>query len=225
MRAIAREVNASPYWSWMGYLGVATALVILSYYCMIGGETVIYAVKNISGQFVDVEVEQSLAISAGYNANLILVVFGHTLFVVAMGWVSSRGITGGVEVAVKYLMPSLFIILIAMVLYAAVTGEFAQSIAYLFQPDFSKINIEVIVAAFGQAFFSVGAGATILMAYGSYMNREDSIINSSVMVASADTFVALLSGLAIFPIVFAFGLNPAAGPGLVFETVPLAFGG
>jgi len=224
LRAIAKEAGASGYWSWLGYLGVATALIILSYYCMIGGETVLYAIKNISGQFVDIDVENSLAISADYNANVFMVVFGHTLFVVAMGWVSSRGISGGVEVAVKYLMPSLFIILIAMVIYAAATGNFGQSINYLFQPDFSKINIEVIVAAFGQAFFSVGAGATILMAYGSYMNRSDSIINSSALVASADTLVALLSGLAIFPIVFAFGLNPAAGPGLVFETVPLAFG-
>ena len=224
LRAIAKEANASEYWSWLGYLGVATALIILSYYCMIGGETFIYAVKNISGQFVDIEVEESLAISTAFNANVLLVVFGHSLFVGTMGWVSSRGISGGVEIAVKYLMPSLFIILIAMVIYAAVTGSFAQSISYLFQPDFSKINIEVIVAAFGQAFFSVGAGATILMAYGSYMHRDDSIIGSSVMVASADTLVALLSGLAIFPIVFAFGLNPGAGPGLVFETVPLAFG-
>ena len=224
LRAIAKEANASPYWSWLGYLGIATALLILSYYCMIGGETVIYAIKNISGQFVDLEVDQSLAISAEYNANLLMVVFGHTLFVCGMGWVSSRGISGGVEIAVKYLMPSLFIILIAMVIYAAVTGSFAQSISYLFQPDFSKINIEVIVAAFGQAFFSVGAGATILMAYGSYMRRDASIISSSIMVAGADTFVALMSGLAIFPIVFAFGLNPAAGPGLVFESVPLAFG-
>lgn len=224
LRAIAKEANASEYWSWLGYLGIATALIILSYYCMIGGETILYAIKNISGQFVDIEVEESLAMSAEYNADLLMVIFGHTLFVGVVGWVSSRGISGGLEIAVKYLMPSLFVILLAMVAYAAVTGSFAQSISYLFQPDFSKINIEVIVAAFGQAFFSVGAGATILMAYGSYMNRNDSIINSSFMVAGADTFVALLSGLAIFPIVFAFGLNPAAGPGLVFETVPLAFG-
>ncbi|MFL2840781.1 MAG: sodium-dependent transporter [Pseudohongiellaceae bacterium] len=224
LRAIAKEANASEYWSWLGYLGIATALIILSYYCMIGGETILYAIKNISGQFVDIEVEESLAMSAEYNADLLMVIFGHTLFVGVVGWVSSRGISGGLEIAVKYLMPSLFVILLAMVAYAAVTGSFALAISYLFQPDFSKINIEVIVAAFGQAFFSVGAGATILMAYGSYMNRNDSIINSSFMVAGADTFVALLSGLAIFPIVFAFGLNPAAGPGLVFETVPLAFG-
>ncbi|MDC1436272.1 sodium-dependent transporter [Gammaproteobacteria bacterium] len=224
LRAIAKEANASEYWSWLGYLGVATALTILSYYCMIGGETIIYAVKNISGQFVNIDVEGSLAISAEFNANLPMVIFGHTLFIGVMGWVSSRGISGGLEIAVKYLMPSLFIILIAMVIYAAVTGSFAQSLSYLFQPDFSKINIEVIVAAFGQAFFSVGAGATILMAYGSYMHRDDSIINSSLIVAGADSLVALLSGLAIFPIVFAFGLNPGAGPGLVFETVPLAFG-
>jgi NSS family neurotransmitter:Na+ symporter len=224
LRAIAKEANVSQNWSWLGYLGIATALTILSYYCMIGGETIIYAVKNISGQFVNIDVEGSLAISAEFNASLPMVIFGHTLFIALMGWVSSRGISGGIEIAVKYLMPSLFIILIAMVIYAAVTGSFAQSISYLFQPDFSKISIEVVVAAFGQAFFSVGAGATILMAYGSYMNRNDSIINSSILVASADTFVALLSGLAIFPIVFAFGLNPAAGPGLVFETVPLAFG-
>lgn len=224
LRAIAKEANASEYWSWLGYLGIATALIILSYYCMIGGETILYAIKNISGQFVDIEPEGSLAISAAYNANIYMVVFGHTLFVGLMGWVSSRGISGGVEIAVKYLMPSLFIILIGMVIYAAVTGNFAEALSYLFKPDFSKINIEIIVAAFGQAFFSVGAGATILMAYGSYMNRKDSIINSSLIVASADTLVAMLAGLAIFPIVFAFGLNPAAGPGLVFETVPLAFG-
>jgi NSS family neurotransmitter:Na+ symporter len=118
----------------------------------------------------------------------------------------------------------LFIILIGMVLYAAVAGEFAIAVAYLFTPDFSRINPNVIIEAFGQAFFSVSVGATTLMAYGSYLQRNDSISDSAAMIVSADTLVALLAGLAIFPIVFAYGLDAGGGPGLVFETVPLAFG-
>ncbi len=224
LKAIAAEANASKYWSWLGYIGIATAVIILSYYCMIGGETILYAAKNLMGQFVGIEAEGSLEISSAYNNSLLTVVFGQTLFVLLMAWISAGGITGGVELAVKYLMPSLFLILLVMVGYSALTGDFTKALAYLFEPDFSKINIDIIVAAFGQAFFSIGVGATVLMAYGSYMHRVDSIVSASILIVSADTLVAVLAGLAIFPIVFAFGLNPAGGPGLVFETVPLAFG-
>ena len=118
----------------------------------------------------------------------------------------------------------LFIILIGMVVYAAFAGEFATAVAYLFTPDFSRITPSVVIEAFGQAFFSVSVGATTLMAYGSYLSKNDSITDSAAMVVTADTLVAILAGLAIFPIVFAFGLDAGGGPALVFETVPLAFG-
>ena len=224
MRRIALESGGSPRWVGLGYLGVFTAIIILSYYCMIGGETILYALKSIRGDFVNIEAARSLAISASYNSDWLVLFGGHTLFLALMVLISARGVSGGVEKAVKYMMPSLFLILICMVIYAGVTGDFTETLTYLFAPDFSRINAGVIIEAFGQAFFSIGVGVTILMAYGSYLNRDDSVSRSSVIVAGADTAVAMLAGLAIFPIVFAYGLDAGGGPGLVFETVPLAFG-
>ena len=222
--ALAKESDSSRYWVVLGYSGVITAIIILSYYCMIGGETFIYAAKNLLGNFVNIEVAESLKISADYNASWLAVLGGHTLFVLVMVSISAQGVSGGLEKAVKYMMPALFIILIGIVIYAGVAGNFKQALIYLFSPDFSKISASVVIEAFGQAFFSVGVGVTILMAYGSYMHRDDSVTNASLLVVTADTLVALLAGLAVFPIVFAYGLDPGGGPSLVFESIPLAFG-
>ncbi|MDC0598706.1 sodium-dependent transporter [Gammaproteobacteria bacterium] len=224
MRLIAAQSGGSRWWVLLGYSGVITGVIILSYYCMIGGETLVYAAKNLMGSFVDIEAAQSLQISSDYNASWPTVLGGHTIFLAIMVFISSKGVSAGLEKAVKFMMPMLFIILIGMVIYAGVAGNFIQAVTYLFSPDFSKITISVVVEAFGQAFFSVGVGVTILMAYGSYMHRNDSVTNASLLVVAADTLVALLAGLAVFPIVFAFGLDPSGGPGLVFETIPLAFG-
>lgn len=224
MLSIARESGGSRWWVLLGYLGIVTAIIILSYYCMIGGETVIYAVKNMLGDFVNIEAERSLQISSDYNGSWLALFAGHSLFLAAMVFISQRGVSRGLEQAAKYMMPTLFVILVGMVIYAGVTGEFRATLVYLFTPDFGKINAAVVVEAFGQAFFSIGVGVTILMAYGSYMQPDDSVTNASILVVAADTIVALLAGLAIFPIVFAYGLDAGAGPGLVFETIPLAFG-
>ena len=138
--------------------------------------------------------------------------------------ISARGLHAGIESAVKFMMPALFLMLVAMVVYAAVVGDFSQAVSFLFTPDFSKMDSKVILAAFGQAFFSVSVGITNMMAYGSYMNRKTDLPRSAAIIVTADTTVALLAGLAIFPIVFMYGLEPAGGRGLVFLTLPIAFG-
>ena len=134
-----------------------------------------------------------------------------------------RGVRGGLEQAVRLLMPALFVMLVLMVGYALVTGEPRAALAYLFRPDFSELGADSVLMALGQAFFSLslGMGSSI---YGSYLPNDASIVHTSGMIAAADTVVALLAGLAIFPIVFGYGLEPGQGPGLVFITLTIAFG-
>ena len=224
LKAIVQESGVSHFWVIIGYLGVIGASIILSYYSMIGGETILYAFKNMTGVFQEITSQESALIAAQYNGSWPTVLLGHSLFMLITVWISANGISGGLEQAVKYMMPMLFIILLGMVGYAMVAGNFIEAVAYLFTPDFSKLDANVIIDAFGQAFFSVSVGATTLMAYGSYMKRSDSIADSAAIIVTADTLVALLAGLAIFPIVFAFGLDAGGGPSLVFESIPLAFG-
>ena len=143
---------------------------------------------------------------------------GMTMIVVA------RGVKSGLEQAVKYLMPTLFILLLVLVGYAMNTGYFAEGLRFLFAPDFSKINGWVVLSAMGQAFFSLSLGMGAIMVYGSYLSHTASIGGAAVRIAIADTVVALLAGMAIFPIVFAHQLDPAQSVGLVFNTLPIAFG-
>lgn len=224
MKALVREAKVSSWWTVFAFGGVLSTTLIMSYYCMIGGETVVYAFKTISGEFTGIDAAQSSAISAQYNGSWLTVFWGHTLFLGLTVWISAQGVSSGLERAVKYLMPMLFLILFVMVIYAMFAGEFKQTLLYLFTPDFSLVNADVVIDAFGQAFFSVSVGATTLIAYGSYLQRRDPIVNSAVFIVTADTLVALLAGLAIFPIVFAHGLDAGGGPGLVFEIIPLALG-
>lgn len=224
MQRLVREAGASEWWTLLAYGGVLSTTLILSYYCMVGGQTVLYAAKTLTGQFSGSNAGEVAAVSAAYNGSWPTVLAGHTLFLGLTIWISARSLTSGVERAVKYLMPLLFLILLAMVVYAMVEGAFGRTLTWLFTPDFSELSASVVLEAFGQAFFSVSVGATTLMAYGSYLRHNDPLASSALFIVSADTLVALLAGLAIFPIVFAFGLDAAGGPGLVFETVPLAFG-
>jgi NSS family neurotransmitter:Na+ symporter len=134
------------------------------------------------------------------------------------------GVSGGLERASRILMPTLGILLALMVGYGAASGGFAQTLAYLFAPDFSKLTGAVLLAALGHAFFTLSLGMGIMIAYGSYLGQQVDLLRAARTVAIMDTVIALAAGLAIFPIVFANGLDPAAGPGLVFVTLPLVFG-
>jgi NSS family neurotransmitter:Na+ symporter len=139
-------------------------------------------------------------------------------------WVVARGVQNGVEKTVKIMMPALFVILLTLVLYAAVAGDFRAALTFMFVPDFSRVSNDVVLLALGQAFFSLSVGGGGILNYGSYLDKQASIPRSAFAIAGANVSVDMLAGLAIFPIVFAFALEPAAGPGLLFVTLPVALG-
>lgn len=136
----------------------------------------------------------------------------------------ARGVRGGIEKASEVLMPAFFVMLIGLVIFNVFTGDAAGTLEFLLTPDFSKITFATFMAAVGQAFFSLSVGSCVMFTYGAYLRRDTNIPKNAGLVASADTFVAIIAGFAIFPIVFSFGLDPAEGPGLFFVTMPVAFG-
>ncbi|MEQ9509057.1 MAG: sodium-dependent transporter, partial [Alloalcanivorax xenomutans] len=159
----------------------------------------------------------------------------HTAFMVLTMWVVARGVSRGLEKAVQVLMPLLFVLLIGLVVYASTTPGFAQGVNFMFHFDFSRLSGEAVMAALGQAFFTLSLGMGAIMVYGAYMPREVqdrrtgktrrvSIVSTVGIIALLDTLVALGAGLVIFPVVFSNGLEPSQGPGLLFVTLPLAFG-
>jgi NSS family neurotransmitter:Na+ symporter len=154
-----------------------------------------------------------------------VLLFWHGLFMVMTVYVVARGVKQGLEWAVKLMMPALFLLLLLLVGYAALaTDQFQASLTFLFRPDFSKLRVEGVLTAMGQAFFTLSLGMGAMVAYGSYLPRHISIAQAAITVSAADTLVALLAGIAIFPLVFAHGLAPDKGLSLVFHTLPLAFG-
>lgn len=224
MARLAAEEGRSRHWKKVGWIGVLAAFLILSFYSVIGGWAIAYVPKFIAGTFRGAD---AAGVGAEFDALLadpVTLFAWHSIFMVATIWFVARGITGGIEKAVNFMMPSLFILLVALVIYAAIEGDFAAGFNFLFHFDFSRITPGVVLAAMGQAFFSASVGLGTMMTYGAYLPRNVHIPRAAGTIVVADTFVAILAGLAIFPIVFANGLDAGSGPGLVFVTLPLAFG-
>lgn len=225
IRKLAEESGTSPRWGWVGHLASLTGgLGLLSLYAVIAGWVLSYIIKTAIGTFVGVDAAGASAMVGEYVSSPGTMIFWHFIFVSLTVWVVARGINAGLEKVVTYLMPVLFLLLLVLVGYAMAAGEFLQAVNYLFSPDFSKINGSVLLDAIGQAFFSLSLGLGTMIAYGSYLPKNISIHKSAGLIAVADTAVALLAGLAIFPLVFAFGLSPSSGPTLIFEVLPIAFG-
>ena len=224
MQSLAEEAKANPNWHFLGWLGVLAGFLILSYYSVIAGWAGAYVVKSVSGDFSGASAEVTSKLFGDFVGSPLQLLFWHTLFMVATMVVVARGVRGGLEKSVRFLMPALFVLLLIMVGYAMSTDAYSQGVAFLFSPDFSRLSTSGILIAMGQAFFTLSLGMGAIMVYGSYLPSHVSIARTSVIIAGADTLVALLAGIAIFPIVFANGLEPASGPGLIFQTLPIAFG-
>lgn len=224
MRTLAAEEGRSPHWQYLGWMGMIAGFVILSFYSVVAGWTLAYIFRTGSGVFTGATADGAKAIFNELIADPERLLAWHTLFMIMTAVVVARGVKSGLEQAVKFMMPALFLLLVAMVGYAMNTGAYQQAVAYLFTPDFSKITGQVVLSAMGQAFFSLSLGMGAIMIYGSYLSHAASIARMSFIIAALDTSVALLAGLAIFPLVFAYGLEPQSGPGLVFVTLPIAFG-
>ena len=229
MHTLAVEEGLNPNWCLLGWLGVIAGFIILSYYSVIAGWTIAFIFKTGMGDFIGSNADQTTLIFNELISNPKILLFWHTIFMFLTIYVVSKGVKSGLEQAIKFLMPALFILLLVMVGYAMSTEKFFNGLNYLFVPNFDSlagkdIFSDVFLPALGQAFFSLSIGMGAIMIYGSYLPKDSSITSSCFVIALADTGVAILAGVAIFPIVFTYGLEPAGGPGLIFISLPIAFG-
>jgi NSS family neurotransmitter:Na+ symporter len=223
--AAFRDLSAGSAWRWVGLFTVIVPLIVLSYYSVIGGWSVNYLFKSLSFPF-DGDVSQA-AMSTMFSSLVSSTwapLIGHTLFLLATTLIVVTGVKDGIEKFSKVMMPILFLLVVAIAIYSVTLPGAAAGIEYLFRPDFSKIDAKACAAALGQAFFSLSLGFGTIMTYASYVSKNDDIMNQSVATAVSDLTFALIAGIAIMPAVFAFGIDPQSGPGLVFETLPYVFG-
>jgi NSS family neurotransmitter:Na+ symporter len=223
-RAVAAVCGRSKAWGHVGTLGIFCAFVILSYYTVISGWTLDYFVKAASGALNGVDAETSGALFSGLLNNPGVLIFWNTVVHLLIIFIIRRGVQAGIESAVKILMPALFVSLLIMVIYGIVAGDMVSAMKFLLEPDFSKVTFSTAMMAIGQAFFSIGIGMGSLVVFGAYMPKDFSIVRSATAVILLDTGVAVVAGLAIFPLVFQYGLDAGSGAGLIFQTLPLAFG-
>ena len=234
---LARQSGASPAWSLLAVVGLIANTAILTFYCVVAG-WVIYFVGTsaadligamgagdpLRGAYAEQSVAQIQQMMPTLFADPVLLVGLQLAFVIVTVWIVARGVKGGIEAAATWLMPAFFFLLIGITIYAAIIGDFAAALTFLFTPDFGRaLEPGVLSSALGQAFFSLSLGGGAMIAYGAYASRETNLAQTSGMIAFADTGVAIIAGLAIFPIVFFVGMEPNAGPTLMFQTLPAAF--
>ena len=224
MGLLGQEEGSTDRWKWVGGMGVVAGILILSYYSVIAGWTLAYIVKSVTGVFDGATAEAVGSEFAAFTSDWRLVALTHTIFMGLSVFVVARGVERGLEQAVRFMVPALLVLMLVLLAYSINSGYFGQGVAFMFTPDFDKLTWTSVLAALGQAFFTLSIGMGAVMAYGAYLPEETSITGASAAVVTADTAIAMLAGLAIFPLVFANGLTPADGPGLVFNTLPLAFG-
>jgi len=209
-------------WSIIGRWGVVGAFILMSFYSVVGGWVLIYSLLSIPGLIVQ-ETADYAQLFATITGSPLITITGLALFIMINIVVISFGIKNGIEKSSKILMPLLFVFFIILVIRAVTFEGAMEGLRFFLQPDFSKITSETVLYALGQSFFSLAVGISVMVTYSSYLNKDVSLPMSAVSVSFMNIFVSLLAGLAIFPVVFSFGLEPAEGPGLLFVVLPEAF--
>ena len=223
MANLATASGRSPHWKVVGGMGLLAAYTIEIVYSVVVGWVLWYLFKAITTGFAGVDATIAEAEFAAVLDNNLGMLFWTLVGLTITGLIIYAGVKDGIERAVNVMMPLLFALLLGLAVYNYFAGGFDQAVQWLFTPDFSKIGFGTVLAAIGQAFFSIGVGMAGMMVYGSYLPKSISITHSVLIIVIADTGVALLAGLVIFPAVFHNGLDPAAGAGLIFQTLPVAF--
>ncbi|WP_417491264.1 sodium-dependent transporter [Maricaulis sp.] len=216
-RKMAIEAGKSGKWSVVGWVCTAAGFLVLTTYSVIAGQVMAFSAAGFAGGFAEAD-----GATMFYNTDGIKM-FWHFLFMTLTILIVSRGLKGGIERVATILMPLFFVVLIGLTIYSMTNGAAGAAVSYLFTPDFSAVTGQTFIAALGQAFFSVSVASAIMITYGSYLPRDSNIGSSAVLIVSADTMVALIAGLMIFPIVFLVGMDPAAGLGLIFTALPQVF--
>ena len=223
MQRFAQEQGASSAWRGVGNLNLVTAFLIQATYCVVAGWVLWYLFKAIVTGFVGIDSAHAASAFSAVLGDIVGMLFWTIVALSITGTIIYFGVNKGIERSVRILMPTLFLLMVCLVNYNIIAGGFDRAITYLFTPDFSKITPPMILAAIGQAFFSIGVAMAGMMMFGAYLPKSFSIPRAALIIIVIDTMVALLAGLMIFPIVFRFGLDPAGGTGLIFQTLPVAF--
>lgn len=224
LKKLSRDAGRNGGWAGVGWIGIIAGFLILSFYSVVAGWTLHYAflyAKQLAGGAAITDPAGTFTSLLGRPGELTL---WHGVFMLMTVSVVGFGVEKGLERAVSVLMPVLFVLLLILLGYSMTTGHFGDAVNFLFRPDFSKITAGAIVTAMGQAFFTLSLGMCAIMTYGAYLPSGVNIPRVGVTVAVADTMVAIVAGLAIFPVIISFGIDPAGGgPGLIFTSLPLAF--
>ena len=223
MRHLTKTHGSSRAWEIIGWLGAASAFLILSFYSVIAGWAIHYTWLMLTGSLVGADAQ---TISADFDTLLAapgLMTLYHTLFIGASALIVGKGIHKGIESGLRIMLPALFVILLVVLAYSVVNGDIAAAASFLFTFNLANLSLEGWLQAMGQSFFTLSLGMGAIMAYGAYMPSEVSLTGTAFAVAIIDTAVAMVAGLAIFALVFGAGLETGQGPGLMFVTLPLAF--
>lgn len=210
-------------WPIVGWMGVLAGFMILSFYGVIGGWTIKYFIWSFTGLMGDAAAGKAGDVFGAFVTNTPQVIMYQAIFMLITIWVVYKGIGEGIEKYCKILMPALFVILLILIVRSVTLEGAGKGLEFYLKPDFSKLTGESIAAALGQAFFSLSLGMGCMITYGSYVDKQTTLPGAAIQVCVIDTMVAVLAGLAIFPAVFAFGVDAGAGPGLTFVTLPSVF--
>ncbi len=221
---VAKMEGKTQNWKYIGWFIASSSFILCSYYSVIAGTTAAYSYEAMMGSFSAITPDGAVELYASYSENPLKLTLWHAMFMGACAIVMSRQLNDGIEKLTSIAMPIFFLLLISLIIMAAVIGDFAAGAAFLFEPDFSKVSVGMVISALGQAFFSIGVALGIMLTFGAYLPEDTSIIKSAFIICIADTLVAVLAGLSIFPIVFGFGMEPNVGSALVFNTMTVAFG-
>jgi neurotransmitter:Na+ symporter, NSS family len=218
-----KKLSPGTPWYLVGIMGVAAAFMILAFYSAVAGWTLEYIYKSITDSFAGKTPNELEVMFSEFTKGSWRPVFWQLVFMFLTAWIIIAGVKGGIERYTKILMPLLFVIIIILCIRSLTLPNSMEGLKFIFKPDFSKLTGKAVLDALGQAFFSLSLGMGTLITYGSYIRKRDDLAATALEVSIADVLIAVLAGVAIFPAVFSFGINPAEGPGLVFITLPNIF--
>lgn len=210
-------------WYYIGYLGVITCFILLSFYSVVGGWIIVYLVKTALGRLNGLNAAEYADVFGQTISNPLISISVHLLFMLITIIVVAKGVQNGIEKASKIMMPLLFILFILLIIRSLTLPNANLGVEFLFYPDFTKVTSEAILSALGQSFFTLSVGVSVMVAYSSYVPKTTNLSKSALSIVLMNIFIVILAGLAIFPAVFSFGLKPDSGPVLLFQVLPNVF--
>lgn len=224
LRRVAVEGGYSPRWQLVGVIGIATGFVILTYYAVIAGMTMAYVPLSLTQGYGNVDAPAARRMFTAVSGSFTGLAAWQAAFLAITIWVVAKGIEHGIEAACRILMPTLVLLMVALAVYALLQGEVSRAFAFLFQVKLDAASPRAALEALGLGFFSIGVGMGLMITYAAYAGRDFDLTAAAIATIAGDTAISILAGLAIFPVVFAEGLDPAEGANLMFLIMPIAFG-